>query len=434
MALICSRQPPPTTHHTENMSPTKRSPVDKDKTCNKKSKSASTVNRYTGWTVPSQNYELPTINIGDITPRQFYENYVRARRPIIIKGIPADASTVQSWNSIEYLDKKAGKQSVMVERRDSTAEGYGKGNEVSMAFSDFLKLIKDGDEMHYLTTQDVQSNEDGRPDILPEFMKALSDDFPLRPELMGNLVPQNINLWMGNNNNQSGSSSGLHHDYHDNLYIVVQGRKRFRLFSPIDTQHLYTRGTLRKVHPNGRINYEGEETTAYGADLGAHDAAMAAARQKKAEERLQQAEKAVDEGRDGAEQELADAEEELEMAMDELIDAEADEYGDGETTAAYDANGPRLVDKTVKNPDNFSKIPADMLDDITKPNEEHPNLRNATMAYCNINTGEMLFLPASWFHEVTSYSVEGDGHHLALNYWCVSLFYIPFLCCHSQFI
>ena len=106
MALICSRQPPPTTHHTENMSPTKRSPVDKDKTCNKKSKSASTVNRYTGWTVPSQNYELPTINIGDITPRQFYENYVRARRPIIIKGIPADASTVQSWNSIEYLDKK----------------------------------------------------------------------------------------------------------------------------------------------------------------------------------------------------------------------------------------------------------------------------------------------------------------------------------------
>ena len=31
-----------------------------------------------------------------------------------------------------------------------------------------------------------------------------------------------------------GSSSGLHHDFHDNLYILLRGQKRFRLFSPAD--------------------------------------------------------------------------------------------------------------------------------------------------------------------------------------------------------
>ena len=28
------------------------------------------------------------------------------------------------------------------------------------------------------------------------------------------------------------SSSGLHHDFHDNLYILLRGRKRFHLWSP----------------------------------------------------------------------------------------------------------------------------------------------------------------------------------------------------------
>jgi Cupin-like domain len=56
----------------------------------------------------------------------------------------------------------------------------------------------------------------------------------------------------------SSSTSGLHHDHHDNLYILLRGRKRFRLWSPNDTQNMYTYGTVAKVHPNGRINYTGQ--------------------------------------------------------------------------------------------------------------------------------------------------------------------------------
>ena len=29
----------------------------------------------------------------------------------------------------------------------------------------------------------------------------------------------------------------------------------------------------------------------------------------------------------------------------------------------------------------------------------------------------MLYLPAGWFHEVTSFSDKGSSMHLALNYW-----------------
>jgi len=385
---------------------------------NTKKQRTNDINRYKGWTVPSNNYKIECIDVNSITPHQFYEKYVKPRQPIVITGgLPPDLSQLQSWTSIEYLDQKAGNETVMVERRSNTAEGYGKGNEISMTFSKFIQMIQKNDDLHYLTTQDVQANDDGRPEILPSFMKSF-DDFPLQPTLTGNLIPQNINLWMGNNNNPSGSSSGLHHDYHDNLYVVLKGKKRFRLFSPSDTQYLYTRGELLHVHPNGRINYVGEETTAYGTDLGADAAAKAATRQKKAEERLQQAEKAVEEGRIGAEQELEEAELELEEAMDALIDVEADDGMDvGNETAEILDGGTRsrLVDKTVKNPNNFSIIPTEILDDVSKFHREYPDLQKATMAYCNVNAGDLLYLPASWFHEVTSYG--NGGCHLALNYW-----------------
>ena len=34
-----------------------------------------------------------------------------------------------------------------------------------------------------------------------------------------------------------------------------------------------------------------------------------------------------------------------------------------------------------------------------------------------VKAGEMLYLPAGWFHEVTSFSGERDNLHMALNYW-----------------
>lgn len=56
----------------------------------------------------------------------------------------------------------------------------------------------------------------------------------------------------------SGASSGLHHDFHDNLYVLLRGRKRFRLYPPQQAADMYTHGKITKVYPNGRVVYQGQ--------------------------------------------------------------------------------------------------------------------------------------------------------------------------------
>lgn len=82
--------------------------------------------------------------------------------------------------------------------------------------------------------QELEIGVDDRLSIASNPVTQLMGDFPLRPALLGKLVPQNLNLWMGRS--KAGTSSGLHHDYHDNLYILLRGRKRFRLYSPADAE------------------------------------------------------------------------------------------------------------------------------------------------------------------------------------------------------
>jgi hypothetical protein len=67
-----------------------------------------------------------------------------------------------------------------------------------------------------------------------------------------------------------GSSTGLHHDFHDNLYVLLRGRKRFRLFPPTAVGAMYVRGRVVAAHPNGRIVYEGQGDVAADGS-GRHD-------------------------------------------------------------------------------------------------------------------------------------------------------------------
>ncbi len=45
-------------------------------------------------------------------------------------------------------------------------------------------------------------------------------------------------------------------DFHDNLYILLRGRKHFQLYSPADADKMYTQGTIARVHANGLVNYD----------------------------------------------------------------------------------------------------------------------------------------------------------------------------------
>lgn len=115
------------------------------------------------------------------------------------------------------------------------------------------------------------------PDLdfsLPPPTDALAHLFPLpTPDLLGGLVLQQCNLWLGNGT--SGKSSGLHHDFHDNLYMVLSGCKRFLIWPPICHRWLEPTGDVFRVHANGLIEYDIMDELPLRADgLTAHEAAL----------------------------------------------------------------------------------------------------------------------------------------------------------------
>lgn len=242
----------------------------------------SVQNLYAGYTLRDSSATVPKVEAALLSPADFFEQFVAARRPVVLVGHEVDpALQAHKWTD-EYLSQVGGSSVVTVEPRNDGKDTFGQGRERRMEFGKFLKMVADGDELHYMTTQTLPVAADGKPALYAAPVSDLQADFPLRPALMGNLIPFNLNLWMGNS--KSGSMSGLHHDYHDNLYVLLRGRKQFRLYSPDMAGDLYTRGALSKIHPNGRINYEEFPTVEDGHDKAAELAVSVFTKQQAAEQ------------------------------------------------------------------------------------------------------------------------------------------------------
>ena len=133
----------------------------------------------------------------------------------------------------------------------------------------------------------MAADDAGRADVLAAPLATLRSLFPLQPSLTGFLVPATVNLWMGAaaaEPTASGAldgdtsdddddhhhhlqakemrpcdfsphSTGLHCDFHDNLYIVGSGKKTFQLFPPAAARRLSTKGKVSRCDRNGRISF-----------------------------------------------------------------------------------------------------------------------------------------------------------------------------------
>ncbi|KAI8818651.1 cupin-like domain-containing protein [Fimicolochytrium jonesii] len=434
------------------------------------------MNEYAGFH-PSAGWTPDRIDPRTITPRQFFERYITTRSPVVLS--PGPSSSLQAKWTLSYLKATAGAAKVKVEKRDLKTGGFGSGaKRIEMTFGGFLEKIEAGEEGLYLTTQyneedddaadldgdgDSDLNSDNQdPDIsdfAPNPLPALLKDIPLRQPILGPLIPQTMNLWVGSAKNFT--SSTLHHDFQDNLYLLLKGTKKFTVFSPKDTEKLYTYGIIERVGKNGYIHY-----TNRVRDDGADSMDVAAWKVQKAEQDV-----VIAEENDG--QGLAEAELRLEEAMKELLAVGGGESGDTDS----DDDGDLLLEdenseesgaesedaeeeQTVTQPGNKRSASSSLSSSATKksrttqsssptpadvdtppasfsriPNaalhagaadgdklSEFPLLEGAAKITFTLEAGEALYLPVGWFHEVASRSEQTNKKgevplHVALNYW-----------------
>ncbi|KAH9852873.1 Clavaminate synthase-like protein [Lenzites betulinus] len=420
---------------------------------------------------------------------EFFLKYVSKRKPVIVSGLLDDATFLgRKWTDLDYLTAQAGDAEVMVEPIHPTSHQYGTDIErISMSFREFLAALRSGEGPYpYLTTQ-YSDDEPDAETVFPPPTNALKKEFPVVPRIMGNLFLQQVNLWLGKSN--EGSSSGLHHDFHDNIYCLLKGRKRFVLFPPSEVKNLYPYGTLAVHHPNGLIAYKDIPVRADGLSK-----RVACKARVRALEQQIDALKAKGKGKGKAKAQSKEMKELLDAhdaALDELAEVTLDEHEDegevddfdalmgglddfedtqegpsegrmgsdedggeewtgighsdnggdelkGDDAESEDSSDEGSLEETLggeltgpSEPSSFSGIATAHLHHYlgiattavlptTYSPSDFPGLQKTTDPYVvELQEGEMLYLPASWWHEVTSTS-SGDVH-MAFNYW----FYPP---------
>eukprot|EP00890_Picochlorum_soloecismus_P005308 jgi/Picsp_1/5779/NSC_03138-R1_ion channel len=317
--------------------------------------------------IVSEHASVDTVG-PEISPLSLWTEYISQRKPVLIDGQPSEEGWGLSRWSDEYLKAKCGHRFVSVEYRKSLDDDYGKGNRREMEFSEFIGRVQNEEQKFYLTSPEQTIGPYGFPDVMVSPTLDLSSDFPIRPKIAGNLIPNQINLWFGYSS--CGSSTGLHHDFHDNFYILLRGKKVFKLYPPEMIHCMYTYGQPSHVYPNGRIVYSYQEGI---LPDGSHQADVAGWKQGSPDQ-----------------------------------DAEYDDF------VGIHSDRKDKTDWRGKDPPSFSRV--DLKKDFKDILSDFPKFPKSCIT-CTVHAGQTLYLPAGWFHEVTSMSTgKGDGH-MALNYW-----------------
>ncbi|PKI84213.1 hypothetical protein MVES1_001487 [Malassezia vespertilionis] len=415
---------------------------------------------YAGW-VPLEDEPIAAER-ASITAEKMWDIYISKRRPVLFDGLLDDpAWHGDRWTDTLYLERHAGDAVVRVEPIHPEQECFGTATpRTTINFKAYLDVLKEEEcaGRYYLTTQyesedaAEEVDEDCGPvleTVLPSPTHALKNDFPLQPRIVGNLALQQCNLWLGNGREER--SSGLHHDFHDNLYVLLEGRKRFVLFPPSAHPFLHIRGDIARVHKNGLLVYDdADRIRADGLHVldAAHWRLAACARalhaNPKKRARLegecdyQAAKDAYHALRrryeDESEDELSNTEDSSDSSehgsplASGSSDSSEHEFPTTDDALALDEhNGEKVLDAldaTLNEPSSFSLIKPHVLHHhFSIPSSSAPSPKDITpLPNCprplvvELKAGQMLYLPASWFHEVTSAATDKD-RHMAFNYW-----------------
>lgn len=322
-------------------------------------------------------------------------------------------------------------QIVQVEKRQSESEKFGQNRtrtrQITMTVKEFVdKLSTPESDLLYLSTQHTSEDESSTNPFQPPCAQLLATK-KLDPSLSwaGNLRLESCNMWMGSS--KAGTCSGLHHDYHDNFYILVAGTKQFRLYSPDTVPYMDMYGAVERVHFNGVVSYVGSETRADGMPIallkdGMSDTGLAKGVTKD------------DESGDSDEDSNDDKEDGVEFVLGKGFDYQSSEEEENEDD--FDENGHDDFDELVGNEGDDSDVDSDIagseegrpnsfsrIDPLTANSEDHSLFATCKECIVELTAGDVLYLPAGWMHSVTSFSADSEkasndkNYHLAFNYW-----------------
>ena len=374
-------------------------------------------NRYRGY-APARGERLPRLPYGSLAPNDFHARFVSTRMPVVFTDVVkrgSDFAAASTWTD-EFLRARCGGSRVRVETR--VGGRFGRGVYRDETFASFMDKFAKRDCAVYLSAGGKREAFDGPARALTYAGAGDASErglFPLRPRAMPeSLVPADVNLWMGRAERGKTTSSGLHHDFHDNLYVLLRGEKRFKLYAPSEAEKMYTHGDIRCVHENGLINYEKFPGTLQDGDVALESGETAL------ERRVRLARQSVidgDEDKDGEDGEDGEEDDGEPSFGDDEFDG-VDDFDELEESISADssiedARGDEMEAKALSaacDPASFSRVDYDTLD-------RFPLFKDAACIEVTVRAGEALYLPAGWFHDVSSGELDDDCGHCAFNFW-----------------
>lgn len=205
-----------------------------------------------------RDFNISSVSIirNTLSSLEFLRDYVSSNKPVVIdNGCLSNWNALHRWLSDDYLCQTAGNCQVTVAltphgRADcpvhlptehiSTTEGiqelpndrecFALPYQEKMTLTDFFSLLKRSTLSQTAAVPYLQFQNDSLRTELPCLLSDIDENGLQWASDAFDSLPDATNIWIGSNR----SITSWHKDHYENIYVVIRGRKIFKLFPPAD--------------------------------------------------------------------------------------------------------------------------------------------------------------------------------------------------------
>lgn len=173
-----------------------------------------------------------TVPVRDRLPaHEFLKAHYVANWPVLLKGMLDDWPAMHRW-SPSYFKQRFGNETVEVQMDRNSNKRYELQCDThrrKTRMAEFVDLVASAGKTNdfYMTARNGPINQAA--------LSSLWRDIGTCPDYLDALAPGTAFLWFG----PAGTCTPLHHDYTNNFFAQIHGRKRIILIPPYDTPLVY---------------------------------------------------------------------------------------------------------------------------------------------------------------------------------------------------